>query len=304
MIPRPTSVLVTGGTGFVGSRLVRALIAEGFDVHVLVRSTSSLEELAPVLAEVRLVEFGGSTVGLAAAVGRAHPDLVFHLASRFIAEHRPDQVNELIDSNVRFGAQLLEAMAVNGVRRLVNAGTSWQHFEGAEYRPVCLYAATKQAFEAILEFYVDARNLQTITLKLFDTYGADDPRPKLFSLLRSASQRDAVLEMSGGEQLVDLVYVDDVVDAFLMAGKRLLSGEAQPKEEFAVSSGKPMPLKDIVALYAAVCDVDLRVDWGARPYREREVMVPWHTGAALPGWSARTSLEDGIRLAAGLAVVK
>jgi len=294
MTREKTSVLVTGGTGFVGSRLVRALVAGGFDVHVLVRPGSVLKELAPVIPKVNVVEFDGSTSGLAAVVAHARPDIVYHLASRFIAEHRSEQVMELIDSNVRFGAQLLEAMAINGTRRLVNAGTSWQHFGGAAYRPVCLYAATKQAFEAILDFYIDACGLHAITLKLFDIYGPDDPRSKLFSLLQSATRGDAVLDLSEGEQLLDLVYIDDVVEAFLLVGKRLLREESERKEEYAVSSGRPLSLREIVAIYAAVCGADLKVRWGARPYRAREVMVPWNAGAALPGWAPRVSLEKGI----------
>ena len=290
-----TRALVTGGTGFVGSRLVEGLAAAGFDVHVLVRPGSSLKQLAPVQSKIECIEHDGSTGQLIKIVGQVRPAIVFHLASLFVAEHKSEQVTELIDSNVRFSAQLLEAMAVNGVTGLVNAGTSWQHFGSAAYRPVCLYAATKQAFEAVLDFYVDAYRVRAITLKLFDTYGPDDPRPKLFSLLHSACSRNIKLDLSPGEQNIDMVYIDDVIDAFLQAAKRVLSGEVTNKEEYAVSSGRPLSLKRIVAIYGAVCGVELKVNWGARPYRAREVMNPWNTGDPLPGWSPQVTLEEGIR---------
>jgi nucleoside-diphosphate-sugar epimerase len=286
--------LVTGATGFVGSRLVRRLVAEDFEVSVLIRPGSDLEQLTPVMASVRTVEHDGCTGNLIDSVGEADPDVVFHLASHFIAEHRPQQVTELVDSNVRLGAQLLEAMAMNGCRRLVNAGTSWQHFGDSGYRPVCLYAATKQAFEAILDFYIDAHEFHSITLKLLDTYGPDDRRPKLFSLLQKSARTGAALDLSAGEQLIDLVYIDDAIEAFLIAGNRLLRGESGPREEYAVSSGKPVSLRQLVAAYARVSGVDLPVNWGARPYRRREVMIPWSTGVPLPGWAPRVPLEVGI----------
>ena len=67
-----------------------------------------------------------------------------------------------------------------GVKILVNTGTSWQHYENKDYSPVNLYAATKQSFEAILQYYVEVASLKAITLKLFETYGLDDPRPNFF----------------------------------------------------------------------------------------------------------------------------
>src|ERR1044071_6665153 len=96
------SVLVTGGTGFVGSRLVRALVSGEFDVHVIVRPGSSHRELAPVITKVKIIEHDGSTGHLIDIVGSVRPTIVYHLASLFIAEHRPEQVTELIDSNIRF----------------------------------------------------------------------------------------------------------------------------------------------------------------------------------------------------------
>lgn len=285
--------LVTGGNGFVGSRLTSRLVAEGWRVIVVARSNSELSELNPVLSKIKVARIEESSQ-LLEIVAKVSPDVVFHLASKFVAEHKSDDVGDLIDSNIRFGTHLLEAMAVNKISRLVNAGTSWQHFESSKYRPVCLYAATKQAFESIIDFYIDAHGLRVITLKLFDTYGPNDPRPKLFAALRIASQSATPLAFSGGEQMLDLVYIEDVVDAFQLAADRLVSGKSKPKEHFAVSSGTPCSLRQIADVYASVLGVNLNVDWGARPYRVREVMVPWSAGEPIPGWRPRTSLREGI----------
>jgi nucleoside-diphosphate-sugar epimerase len=289
--------VVTGATGFVGSRLCRALVGAGWEVHVVARAGSSLYNLGDAARAVASVHrHDGTTPSLVAWFGEVRPDVTFHLASLFIAEHSVDQVTPLVEGNVLFGAQVAEAMARNGLDRLVNAGTSWQHFGDSAYDPVCLYAATKQAFEDVLEYYVRARALRVVTLKLFDTYGPGDPRPKLFRLLREAAASRAALPMSGGEQLIDLVYVDDAVEAFRLAAARLLDGEAQGHERYAVSSGKPIRLRDLVELYARVAGTPLEIDWGTRPYRAREVMTPWTRGAPLPGWAPAIALEAGLRL--------
>jgi len=104
------------------------------------------------------------------------------------------------------------------------------------------------------------------------------------------------LAMSPGEQLLDLVYIDDIVAAFLLAAERLQAGQVVGHERYAVSSGHPLRLRDLVGLYAKVTGRSLPIEWGGRPYRPREVMVPWNTGAVLPGWAPKVGLVEGIRL--------
>jgi len=220
----------------------------------------------------------GSTDEVIDIVDTARPDLVFHLASVFVAEHQARDIRGLVEANVLFGAQILEAMARHHIPYLVNTGTSWQHFLNQPYNPVNLYAATKQAFEDILRFYVQSGTLTAITLKLFDTYGAGDPRRKLFALLREAARSQQPLAMSPGEQFINLVHVDDVARAFLVAADRLFSGLVAGHAVYAVSSGNPIRLRELVALYERVGGVPIHVDWGKRPYRQREVMEPWSTG--------------------------
>lgn len=285
--------LITGATGFVGSHLARRLVRDGWQVHILSREGSLLPN-TPEFALVINHVLDGSTEGMVTCVAQAKPDVIFHLASLALSSNMPKDVEPLIRSNVLYGSQLLEAMKVSGISRIINTGSFWQHYNNEDYNPVCLYAATKQAFEAILEFYVQACGVNAVTLELFDTYGPDDPRPKLFHFLNKAAKNGEPLDMSNGEQLIDLVHIDDVVEAYVIAAQRLRDGEASQHERYAVSSGHPLPLKELVQLYAEVTCQNVVVNWGARPYRDREVMAPWNQGDSLPGWIPVVSLKDGI----------
>jgi len=287
--------LLTGGSGFIGAALTRRLLAEGWQVHLVLRSSSSADSLPEAAPRLQLHRHDGSTQQLAQIVRAAAPDVVFHLASLFLAEHKLEDVERLIHANLLFSTQLVEAMAACGVQRLVNTGTSWEHYQDQDYNPVCLYAATKQAFSAILRFYSEARGLRVVTLKLFDTYGAGDRRPKVLNLLKRLANEGIALDMSPGEQLVDLVYIDDVLDAFLLA-ERQLDTQSSPMEEYGVSSGRPLALREIAALYAQVSGKPLNIAWGGRPYRGREVMVPWQSYRPLPGWQPKVDLAQGLAL--------
>ncbi|MHB8107755.1 MAG: NAD-dependent epimerase/dehydratase family protein [Candidatus Cryosericum sp.] len=285
--------LVTGAAGFVGGRLARRLLAEGWETHAIVRPSSNATTLCGVLGSDSVHVHDGSMAGLVDIIRSVHPDIVFHLASVFVAEHRTDDVDPLIRSNILFGVQLLEAMTVVGVPDIVNTGSYSQHYEGRAYSPVSLYAATKQAFEDILQFYSEVRGLRAVTLELPDTYGPDDNRPKLLSLLDRVARSGETLQMSPGEQLLDLLHVDDVVHGYEVAAGGLLSGHLPSPSQYQLSSGSLVRLKDVVELYREVIGRTVNVVWGGRPYRAREVMEPRSLVPVLPGWQPRISLQDG-----------
>jgi len=287
-------VIVTGATGFVGSHLSKKLVELGYNVHVISRPSSTYENLESVKTKIDIFEYNQNITELINYFEKVEADIVFHLASLFISEHKSDEIDGLINSNIKFGTHILEAMSKSDTYRLINTGTSWQHYKNEEYNPVNLYAATKQAFEDIIEYYVKALNFNVITLKLFDTYGENDNRGKLINLLGKFSKENKELEMSPGEQKIDLVHVDDVVDAFISAYNLIKKNEIN-HDKYAVSSGQEIQLKDLIGLYEEVTGNEISVEWGGRPYRKREVMELWLDFDKLPNWEAEISLKEGIK---------
>jgi len=286
------TVLVTGASGFVGRHVCAALAADGHDVHALLRARSDDTVLPDA---VRRHRHDGSTASIDDLVGTVRPDATIHIASMFRAEHRPEDIAAMVEANVLFGTQLADALTAHGCTRLINTGTSWQHYEGGDYNPVCLYAATKQAFEAMLVFYVNARGLRVITLEMFDAYGPGDPRGKLISALMGAARSGRPLSLSPGEQTIDLVHIDDVVDAYRATLRRLLDAETAASESYMVCSGEAVSLRELVTLVEEATCGKIDARWGDRPYRDREVMTPWTGGRVLPGWRPRIGLVDGLK---------
>jgi nucleoside-diphosphate-sugar epimerase len=288
------SALVTGATGYVGGRLTRHLLAEGWELSLLVRKSARREHLADLRGSYRVIEHDGTTAAAIEILRAARPRFVFHLAALAVAEHQPQDVDDLIDTNVRLGVQLAEAMVRTETPFLVNTGTFWQHDADSAYAPMGLYAATKQALQDVLQFYASSTQLRMVTLKLTDVYGPADPRGKLLSMLAGWKPGDAPLVFSPGEQLLDLVYVDDVVTAYLHAAELLASGRSGLEASYFVSAGRLLSLREVVGVFQRVSGREVAIQWGGRPYRPREVMKPW-LGPRLPTWAPQISLEDGIR---------
>lgn len=287
-------ILLTGVTGFIGRHLAERALEKGHSVCAIVRNRAAQSELAKI-AVASFVDNGSMTDLMEYFAGNRF-DGVIHCASCFRAEHHPEDISVLIDSNVRFPAKLLESSIRTGVKWFINTGTFWQHYDNRAYSPVNLYAATKQAFESIAAYHMEVFDIVFITLELTDTYGPDDKRPKIFTLWKKIAESGESLEMSHGEQLIDTVHVNDVVDAYFRMVE-LLSGDSAGSfngKSFAVSSGAPIKLRNLADIYAKVTGSKLNIEWGKKPYRKREVMVPWNQGQAIPGWRPKISLEEGI----------
>ncbi len=289
-------ILVTGATGFIGSHLVQRLLGVKHEVHVLTRPGTDLELLGDRQGRIVVHSHSGSTQNMIEIVKDARPDVIVHLASLFVGEHKSTDLEELIKSNVLLSTQIVEAMSLNHVRQLINVGTSWQHYEDADYKPVNLYAASKQAFRSLLSFYVETCDLRVINLELFDTFGPNDRRDKLFNLLDRLRTTGETISMSPGYQKINLVHIDDVCDAFILALKRLRLDLVKGSETYSVCSDNSIELRELVRVYESEANVKLNVKWGGRSYRAREVMRPWSRGVNLPGWAPRISLEKGIKM--------
>ncbi|MCB0310353.1 MAG: NAD(P)-dependent oxidoreductase [Bdellovibrionales bacterium] len=287
-------ILLTGGTGFIGKHLITALRQNGFEVVVLARKNSD-QNLLREKGATQICIWNGEIQSIAKIFADFEIAGVVHLASLYLKRHSSADVAKLVESNLNFSAQLIEAAAVANVPWFINTGTFWQHYQNAEYSPVNLYAATKQAFQALLQYYQETSDTTIVTLKLSDTYGREDVRPKIFKLWLDNAANGEVLEMTGGAQELDLVHVKDVVQAYLQAVSLLNAGDLTTGSVYAVSAPNLVSLKELAAKFSKVCGKELQIAWGARAYSEREVMRPWSQGKPLPGWKAEVVLEDGLR---------
>ena len=292
---------MTGITGFIGHHLGERLVNDGHEVFAIVRPTSKINELSEKLQQnVKFLvnDDKNSVLDIVTdlCVEDNRPDVVYHLATNFMNAHHFEDIKYLVQSNITFGTELLDAMSANNIYNFVNVGTMSQHFEDAEYNPTNLYSATKECFENIVKFYSEVHDLKCIALHLFDTYGADDKRGKILGLLKKISESGETLKMSPGGQLIDIVYIDDVVDAFVLAGKYLSESKYDYCGTYGVSSMNPIPLRQVAKIFEEVFGKKLSIEWGGRPYRVREIMVPWKSFKTLPGWSPKINLRDGISL--------
>jgi len=200
-------VLITGITGYIGSKLARELLTD-CEVYGLVRKPLNLEYLEDIHTKIQFVYYDGTYESMSAAVQTSQPDLVYHMAAYYTGSHGPEHIQKLLDSNITLGAHLLGDMAEHKISALVYASTIVAHYQGTEYRPLNLYAATKQAFSDLLLYYTDVGLVRAVSVIISDTYGPGDNRPKILNIIKRATKTGERVAFSSGEQVYDVIYID------------------------------------------------------------------------------------------------
>jgi len=288
-------IVLTGATGYIGSNVARALVGNGYDVHIITRASSRPDLLYDIKDRLGIHVYDGDFPRLCKVFEDIRPEMVCHLASEYIAEHQAKDINTLINSNILFGTQIAEAAVRVNTGYFINTGTYWQNYNGEGYNPVNLYAATKQALECILKYYCEASGLRCITVKLIDTYGPFDPRPKIMNLLKKAAVTGDKLRMSPGNQDMGLVYIADVVKGFIQAMKAIQGLEPKTKQVYVIAPKKFCKLREVVEIFEKVYRVKLDIEWGAREYRNREIMDIVLNEPNIMEGQDPVDLYDGIR---------
>jgi len=292
-------ILVTGASGFIGSRLARRLAGSGADVHVFLRSSSDPRRLADIAGRLkRHAADLADPVSVRTAVRRIRPRTVFHCASW---GGHPGQTDEaaIFGTNLAGTFHLLAGCAEAGFDRFVHTGSSSEYgmktapmSEGDEPAPVDAYGASKAGATLWCRAIAAARELPTVTLRLFSPYGpSDDPVRLIPSAARAFLEgRSPRLASPSGAR--DFIYVDDVVDACLLAA----TVPSAAGEIINVGSGRQETAGKVVDILSRLIPGAPPPSWGAIPPRPGPSVWVADIGKArrILGWEPKVPLEEGL----------
>jgi UDP-glucose 4-epimerase len=297
--------LVTGGSGFIGSNLVDALVARGDDVAVIDDlSTGKRENLEQALANgAELIELDvRDAEGVATAVKRLGPEAIFHLAAQI--DVRKSVSDPAHDSrvNVEGTINVLNAAHAAGVRRVVNTSTGGAIYgegqiipapEDHPVAPEAPYGLSKFCAENYCALFTRLHGLSTISLRYGNVYGPrQDPLGEagVIAIFCGKLLEGGRPQIFGdGKQTRDYVFVGDVVDANLRAADSDATGP------FNVGRGVQTSVLDIVEALAAQSANGFEADHApARTGEVQHIALDASRSKAELGWEAQVDLDQGL----------
>jgi nucleoside-diphosphate-sugar epimerase len=248
-----TAAFVTGGSGFIGGSLIRRLVADGWDVHALVRSDASAQKVTALGAKA----IAGDLADVPSmAVGAQYCELAFHCAA-----HLGDwgTREEFERDNVQGTRNALAAARQAGLRRFVHVGTEAALLAGEplievdERAPLrfdspALYSSTKaRAEEAVIEANRDG--LETVVVRPRFVWGRGDTT--LLPLLTAAVRSGRFAWIGGGHHRTSTTHVENTVHGLMLAAQR-----GAPGGVYFVTDGEPVVFRDFITRLLATQGVE------------------------------------------------
>jgi len=287
----PSRVLVTGGAGFIGRRVVRALLAAGHAVTVVDRHRFPDERVTSVVGDLCDPAVAGDALGQST-------DAVIHLAAVTSVLRSMEDPIGTYKLNVDATFNLLETAKHRGVQTFLLASTNAVTgdvgtatiSEKIPLRPLTPYGATKAAGEMLLSAYVGSYGMRGAALRFANVYGPGMEAKDSFvpRLMRAARDGKGVQIYGDGTQLRDLVHVDDIVSGIFTAWR---TGHNGP---LILGSGESVTVNDILDAARAVTGAEIPAEYvPAKPGEMPAVVIDISAARAL-GYEPRMDLKAGI----------
>lgn len=299
-------ILVTGGTGFIGSHLVGRLVEAGEQVRVL----GTLSRELPHVLQVhhRSVDFHRGDVRDLAAVGNAMKSVntVFHLSGVGSPASDRKTYRELLDVNLIGTKNVLRGAVYAGASRVVFASSAAVYgsspvakkTEDMRVEARSVYAVSKVASEQLCSAFYERFGLETVVLRYFNVYGPGQDRdgssPQVVPSFTRALRDGSPLTLYGdGSQTRDFVYIDDVISGTVEAGRSRHSVGAT----LNIASGVPTSISEMIEALARAMNVEANVRRvPARDHEVKESVGSIDLAERLIGYNPRVSVATGVQM--------
>lgn len=295
-------VLVTGGSGFIGSHLIPKLIEQGHEVYSLERYVTGRF----VLGAKSMTVFGDlrDSFTIRKIMRETQPDAVVHLAAISPVSYSYDHPQEVFEVNALGTINLVEACLreIPHFQHFLYAGTSEEYGnqtefpvkEDAELRPNSPYSVSKVAADKYLQYMRDAYDFPTTILRPFNTYGRKDNVHFVVERTITQMLRGKTIRLGDPTPVRDFLYVDDHINAYLTC----LNNENAKGEVFNFCTGRGISIEKLVDLIAGLVNFGGDIVWGtipARPLDIKKLVGEYDKAKRVLGWRPKYTLEDGLK---------
>lgn len=295
-------VALTGATGFVGQNLIPMLLSghPNLELLTLNKDVTKAEKFYPssiypncthihVTEWDRLIEFD--------------PEVVIHLATVTTASNDTEVIRAMLDANIQFGVLLLDALTkCRSLKLFVNTGTFAEYrFGNGAFESAYLYAASKTAFRAFVDYYSQLAGFRYITVVPYSIYGGKMTVKRIMDFIKESMDNENPVDMTMGEQILDFIHIDDIIKFYIYVIDHIQSicNLGKNGEDFHLGTGRGTSIRDVAAIMEHLSGKKCNINWGGRPYRDRDIMyavAPIAKTYFLTGWKAEISITEGIKI--------
>ena len=293
--------LITGGSGFVGSNIVRSLVEKGERVGVIVRNKKLSWRIEDLVSKIDIYESDILSSSLEAIVKKIRPDFVFHLAAYGVLPQERD-TEKMVDINIKGTINLLNAIKKSPVKLFVNTGSAVEYGtkmkkmrESDVLEPVNDYGVSKAAATLYCQKEGIKNNLPIITLRLFTPFGKYEDKNRLIPSIILDNLNGQPIRVSTPTSVRDFIYIEDVIDAYLKATKV----KFMPGEILNIGFGKQHTIQDVVESIKKLTESPSKIAWGSVKQKQGFIEPKiWQADISktkrILNWKPKYTLDQGL----------
>ena len=300
--------IVAGGAGFIGSTLVDKLLEDsGNKVIVLDNfSTGRDENLGSHKTNKHLSIIKKNIYGKLDVFHDGQVDALFHLAAITNVQYSMEHPTEVYNSNISGTVKLLDYCEKHGIKRFIFSSSSSVYgnqdklpfTEDMKPNPISPYATSKLLGEHCCRSYGTLYNLETISLRYFNVYGprqnpAGDYACLIPKFIKIIENGDSPAINGSGDQTRDFVYVQDVVNANILASN--LPKESLQGDAINIGYGRGYSVNDVTERLIKLCGKEIKPLHGPPVTEPKDTLAGIEKAKELLGWEPATSFDEGLR---------
>ena len=281
------TIIITGSNGFIGSNLVNTL-SKTHKLILLVRVKSKSKKTKYIFNKNISFKFFKNNTELKNLLKKVKGSWLIHCATHYVKKHQSNDIGKIINSNIELGTILLDNLNVMGTKNFINFSTIWENYNGIKNNPHNLYSASKQAFEKIINYYqINNKKINFYSLVISDTYGANDKRQKLISVIKKNIINKKETKIISKNLHINLLNVNDIVSGVFI----LLKSKIKPGK-YSMINKIPFKAIDLIQQIQKRIKSQVKIKW----LSSKKVKEKIYNYKSLPGWKPRnTNIDDLIK---------
>ncbi len=278
-------VLLTGGTGFIGSNILKEL-SKKYKIYNLVRSKKNIK-----IKNVFHLKFN-NLKELKKKLDKNKFFAIIHCATHYKKNHNFQDINKMVEANLLLGNTILESKNIFFCKKFINLTTEWENFDGVKNNPANLYSAYKLAFSNIINYYKKKlKNIKFYNLYLSETFGDNDKRAKLFKTLKDDYKNKKTTNFLSKKILINLINVKDIVIAINILLKKNFHSD-----NFSILNKKNTDVVKLISNYNKTKQTKIKFKFKGQIISNNKILKY----KTIPGWKPQnSSSRDMIRYIVG-----
>lgn len=262
-------ILITGASGFIGKNLLDYFLKKNYYIYILLRNSKRNIKFTykyKVNKNFKSIYFLDFT-DLKKKLLNYKIDYLVHAATYYVKNHKSSDVGKIVESNILFPTLITDLLCKKKIKKFINFGSVWQHYNNKKDYAYNLYASSKQAFNNIFNYYRNQfPKIKFYNLLISDTFGKNDKRKKLIpTIIKSYQKKNTIsIPKNLSINLVNVNYISSIIE-------NIFNKNIKP-DTYIIKNQKNLKIFDLISYLDEKLNKKLKIKWTKDNYINEKII--------------------------------